>query len=104
MPISEFTVAKRYSTGIAQNYKANDIEFEWVDWLLCEISFRPGNPIHYCIAACFRSCKKKNGSLRITCTIFNPSYEDEDTDIDLDHLHHFKPLRIVHDVSEEPRP
>lgn len=104
MPVSEFVVTKRYDTGLASHYKANDLEFEWIDWLFCEISWSSGNPNHFCIASSFRSGKDKKGNLHMTCIVMNPSYDSEVMSISLDKLYHFKPIRVVHVPKQERAP
>lgn len=56
------------NNGVPWVFSDNDIRFLWFDWVVAEISFRHGNPVHLCIASCFQEDN---------CLVWNPSWEGE---------------------------
>lgn len=88
--IFTYEVIGRYETGLARIYKVAGLEFEWTDWVLCEIAWDKGNPIHYCMASLFRFDESA-----CTANIWNPGYDSYTDTIRLDKMHYFKPIRVL---------
>lgn len=90
-------VVKQYETGLPSHYEMIGITFEWDDWVLCEIAFTPNNIKHFCMASSFRSYTNRKGELRVHCTIWNPTYENESQTVELEKLFHFAPIKVITD-------
>lgn len=100
--ISLFTVIDIYKeSGLPHTYRADNIEFQWHDWLLCEIAWNMTNPIHHCIASGFRDsggphpAKPGQKCKRMAATIMNPTYEHMFDNQDLHKLAHFKVVSLI---------
>lgn len=91
-----FKVKERYDTGIAKTYEMAGLEFDWTDWVLCEVSFQDGNPVHWCLASSFREV----GGKHMTCTLLNPSYEEMYDFREVEKLAHFKPVKVIQEVRQ----
>jgi len=101
--ISVFEVIKVYKeSGLPHMYVSEGIEFQWHDWLLCEIAFCTTNPIHHCIASAFRDsggphpAKPGQKCKRMMATIMNPTYDHMFDNHELNKLAHFKVVSLVH--------
>lgn len=92
----KFKVIKRNrKTGVVQRYSCCGMEFDWVDWIICNVSWAPDNVIHRAIATSFKIERGNLGNL----VVMEPTYEMSLPQNYRD-LWYFQPVKVIPEMRE----